>query len=52
MTHFIAAALLVACRLSEGHPWINLHVTAVITVSSVGFSNLGRDLEAIYQNKI
>lgn len=51
MSNFVTAALLVS-RLFEGHPWLNLHVTAVITVSSVGFSDLRHDLEGIYQNKI
>lgn len=52
MPNFVTAALLVVSRLFEGHPWINLRVTAVVTVSSVGFSDLRHDREGIYQNTI
>lgn len=52
MTDFCHSSLLVLSRLFEGHPWIHLHVTAVITVSPISFSDLRRDLEGIYQNKI
>lgn len=35
----------------EGRSWINLGVTAIRTVSSVGFSDLRHALECIYKNK-
>jgi len=49
---FVIASLLVVSGLCEGHPWINLPVAAVITVSSVRFSDLRHDLETIHKNKI
>lgn len=35
----------------SGHSWINLGVTAIRTVSSVGFSDLRHALECRYKNK-
>lgn len=52
MTGFETPVLLILPRLFQGHSWINFHLTAVITVSSVRFSNLKHDLEGIPQNKV